>query len=329
MGQTPMPGQAPPSPDKLALMELPTWEEVGALLENPVLREFRLDIETDSTIRMDEEAEKKARIELISSVAGFLTQMVEAGMQAPEIVPMLGEILMFGLRAFKTARAIEQTFDDMMEALNKAAKQPKPPDPKIMEIQAKAQTEQQIAQIRAQTDAQIAQAQQAAQAQQNAQEQQLESQREQHKMQLEAQLQAHKAQLDSHTQLTLADVKNRFEAERTQYEAQAKERIAKLDAETKLRIAHMQHEAQVHIDGERRKHEAQLKDKELTHSSELEGKKHQHEEKMSAESPKAKESEANAKHGESLAKSVSDLAEHLKKPRKVVRDASGKISELA
>nr|WP_294525761.1 hypothetical protein [uncultured Rhodopila sp.] len=258
MAATPAPGQAPISPDKLQLLELPTWEEVEALLKNPVLREFRLDIETDSTIRMDEEAEKRARIELISSVAGFLTQMVEAGMQAPEIVPMLGEILMFGLRAFKTARAIEQTFDDMMEALNKAAKQPKPPDPKLMEIQVKAQTEQAIAQAKAQLDAQVAQAQQAAQAQQNAQEQQLEAQRDQHKMTLDAQLQTHKAQMDAHTQTTIQELKNQFEAQRVQWETAAKERIAMLDARTKIQVAQMGHDHEQRMAKAQQEHEKSL-----------------------------------------------------------------------
>ena len=59
---------APISPDKLKLMELPTWEESSNLLENPVMREFRLDIETDSAIRMDEEMEKEARLELLMAV---------------------------------------------------------------------------------------------------------------------------------------------------------------------------------------------------------------------------------------------------------------------
>jgi hypothetical protein len=332
MAQTPLPGQAPISPDKLQLLKLPTWEEVEALLKNPVLREFRLDIETDSTIRMDEEAEKRARIELISSVSGFLTQMVEAGMQAPEIVPMLGEILMFGLRAFKTARAIEQTFDDMMEALNEAAKQPKPPDPKLLEIQVKAQTEQAIASTKARLDAQVAQAQQAAQAQQNQQEQQLEAQRDQHKMTLDAQLQTHKAQMDAHTQATIQELKNQFEAQRVQWETAAKERIAALDAQTKLRVARLDHEHQAHMTQMANTHQAALADKTREHEKSLSGEKLKHEEKLAKESPQAKQAsaqESGARHTQELSQKVADLAEHLKRPRKVVRDKDGKIMELA
>jgi len=242
MPQTPAVGQAPPSPEKLQMLELPTWEEVGALLENPVLREFRLEIETDSTIRMDEEAEKKARIELIATVSDFLQKMVESGMQAPEILPMLGELLMFGIRAFKTARSVEQTFDDMMQALEKMAKQPKPPDPKIQEIQVKAQTELQIAQGKAELDKQIAIAQQQAQAQQDAQQQQLEAQRDQQKATLDAQLEQHKASIQAHTDTVIQDLKNRFEAERVQWETEAKERIADLQAKTQIEVERMRQE---------------------------------------------------------------------------------------
>ena len=67
----------PISPEKLKLMELPSWEEISNLLENPVMREFRLDIETDSTIRMDEEMETEARLELFKAVAEFLQQAVQ------------------------------------------------------------------------------------------------------------------------------------------------------------------------------------------------------------------------------------------------------------
>ena len=35
---------APISPEKLNLMEFPTWEEVANLLKNPVMRDFRLGV---------------------------------------------------------------------------------------------------------------------------------------------------------------------------------------------------------------------------------------------------------------------------------------------
>ncbi len=265
---TPSPGQAPLSPDKLELLELPTWEEVAALLENPVHREFRLDIETDSTVRMDEDAEKAARLELITSVGNFLDKAVMAGQSAPEIVPMLGQLLMYGIRAFKTARPIEQAFEDAMEALEKAAKQPKGPPPEVQLEQMKGQVQMQIAAKKAQLDAQVAQAQQAAQAQQDQLEQQLEDAREKHKMQLMAQLEQHKAQLQAATDTHIQEMKNQFEAERVQFETAAEIHIETLKSHTTLQAKRMELDHQGAEHQKELQHSAQEGDKQRKHEKE-------------------------------------------------------------
>jgi hypothetical protein len=306
---TPAPGQAPISPEKMKMLELPTWEEVEALLANPVLREFKLDMETDSTIKMDEEAEKRARIELITAVSGFIQQAVEAGMQAPEILPMLGELLMFGIRAFRTARAVEQTFDDMMEALIKMSKAPKPPNPEVAKVQAQGQVDIQVAQMKGQVDMQVANAQQAAQARQNQIEQQLEAQRDNHKIQLDAQLEGHKAQLQAATDRTIQELKNNFEAQRVQFETAAKLKIAEMEQQTKLHVASLQNQHDME------KHRMQL----------------EHEKSMPQPDGKGGAKgggSASGEHYAKLAANVSSIAEHLKKPRKVVRDESGRIAGL-
>lgn len=254
--QTPAAGQAPVSPDKLNLLELPTWEEVAALLENPVMREFRLDIETDSTVRMDEDAEKAARMELITAVGNFLDKAVMAGQQAPEIVPMLGELLMYGIRAFKTARPIEQAFEDAMDALEKASSQPKGPPPEVQLEMMKGQAQIQIAQQKAQLDAQVNQAKQQAEAHQNQVEQQLEDAREQHKMQLELQLETHKANLKAQTDMAVQEMKNQFEAQKVQYETHAK-----------IQIAQMQHHAQIQGKQMDLEHQASQADRDREHQS--------------------------------------------------------------
>jgi Sec-independent protein translocase protein TatA len=279
---SPAPGQAPISPDKLKLLELPTWEEVEALLANPVMREFRLDIETDSTIRMDEEAEKKARVELISTVAGFLEQMVQAGMTAPEILPMLGELLMFGIRAFKTARSVEQTFDDMMDALERMAKQPRPPPPELQKVQAQAQADMQVQQARAASDEKI----QEAKVQAEAQKSQLEAQLQAHQGQVDAQLQAHLKSIDAQSQETIQDLKNQFEAERVRWETAAKERIAVLEMQHKERLETAGHEHEQRMTRMAQQHEGSMKEKDRQHAERLESARQKRE--GAAATPKGK-----------------------------------------
>lgn len=263
------PGQAPPSPEKLALLELPTWEEVEQLLANPVHREFRLDIETDSTIRMDDDAEKASRVELVTAVGNFLDKAVMAGSTAPEIIPMLGELMMFAIRSFKSARPIEQAFEDAMDALQKAASQPKGPPPEIQKAQAEGQVKIHVAQMQANLDAQIAQAKQKAEAQQSAIENQMEAARAQHDMQMQAQLEQHKASLQAATEMQIQELRNRFDAERVQFETAAKIHIAQLDSHTRLQ------EKRMDLD-----HQAGEHEKDLAHQSQEGEKQREHERKM-------------------------------------------------
>lgn len=275
---SPAPGQAPPSPDKLALLELPTWEEVGELLQNPVHREFRLDIETDSTIRMDDDAEKASRVELVTAVGSFLDKAIMAGSTAPEIIPMLGELMMFAIRSYKSARPIEQAFEDAMDALQKAATQPKGPPPEVQKAMAEGQVKLTIAAQQAKLDAQIAQAQQQAESQQDALKNQMEQARADHDLQMQAQLEATKAQLKASTDMQIQEMKQSFEAQKVQYETAAKIHIAQLDAHVKL------HEKRMELD-----HQANAHDQDLSHQAQEGEKQRKHEKSMPKANGHAKE----------------------------------------
>jgi hypothetical protein len=122
----------------------PTWEEVEKLIRDRVARCFRIDIETDSTIKQDEEQEKASRVEFLTAAGGFLQQAVVAGQQAPELVPLLGRMLMFGLRAFHVGKDLETAFQSALTKLDKAAAQPQQPgpDPEAAKMQFELQREQ-------------------------------------------------------------------------------------------------------------------------------------------------------------------------------------------
>lgn len=136
-----------------------------ALLKDPLQRQFRIDIETDSTIALDEASEKSARIEFVTAVGQFLeaaTQITATPMGA-ELAPLLGEILLFAVRGFKVGTQLEGAIESAIEALQEKAKNPPPPppDPEMIKAQAAAQAQQQQAQIdqqKAQAEIQIQQA---------------------------------------------------------------------------------------------------------------------------------------------------------------------------
>ena len=337
------PGQAPISPDKMKLLKEPTWEEVEQMLSNKVLRDFRIDVETDSTIRMDEDADRQARTEFITAAAGFIQQ---AALAPKEMIPAVGEMFMFGIRGFKTARNLERVFEDCLEEVKNA---PPKPDPEMQKAQIEAQTQMQIETHRGQVQVQIAEGQQKAQAQDT-----------QFSNQVEAARKIKETEMQTQHEAALEQLKQQHEAQKVQYETEAKKQIA--DAKnatdlqiTQMKLAHeaqlkqMDHEHEARITSMSQQHEANLTNAKgqqelaLVHhkaekDKELVGEKGKHDEKiakMKGEQSEKKNNEPKEKPepkaDDSHAKAIEKLADAIKergKPRPVKRDKDGKISEI-
>lgn len=129
------------------LLAKPTWQEVEAIIREDAGRCFRIDIETDSTIKADQDAEKQARVEFLSAAGGFIQQATQV--QNPELQPLLMEMLMFGIRGFKTGREMETTFKVAIDKMKKAAEQPQE-NPAAQAEAAKMGMEEQKLQIEVQ-----------------------------------------------------------------------------------------------------------------------------------------------------------------------------------
>ena len=157
----------PNNPDPQAAMQeaqmraMQAYQEAIKLLKDDGARGYKISIETDSTIELDEQQEKQDRIEFLTSAAGFLEKAAAVGMQAPEMKPLLASMLQWGMRAFKVSRELEQEFDKAIDGMAKADKeraQNPPPNPEMeklkmegqakqAELQAKTQHEQQKLQL--------------------------------------------------------------------------------------------------------------------------------------------------------------------------------------
>ncbi|MBP2442850.1 hypothetical protein [Rhizobium leguminosarum] len=152
-------GQQPPPPPEMPpqlqqMMEQPTIDEVVQLLRNDSVRGFRIDIETDSTIEPDEDAEKQRRMEFVQMVGGFMQQAGAIAQQTPMLVPVMVETLLFAARGFRAGRQLENTLEQVGAQLSQAATAPKaPPEPTPEQMldfktaQVKAGAEQQKAQL--------------------------------------------------------------------------------------------------------------------------------------------------------------------------------------
>ena len=131
------------------------------LLKNEPIRNYNIDIETDSMVEIDQQKEKSDRIEFLQASSSFLEKAVQAAQVAPDILPVVSQMLLFGIRGFKVGRELEGAFETFVQqATEKVAQQQAnpQPNPAEQEMQAKMQLEQAKAQAEAQKadmDAQI------------------------------------------------------------------------------------------------------------------------------------------------------------------------------
>jgi hypothetical protein len=161
-----------------------------ALLKQDKMRGFRIDIETDSTVQNDANEEKASRIEFIEATTKFVEQAFKIGAENPDAAPMLGKMLLFGVRGFRAGRDLESTIEEFIDKMEKDAvarkDAPPPPNPEIQKAQLELQAVQakSAAEIhKAQTDAQAS----AADNQRELEQRQLDQQLAQQQAQLEMQ----------------------------------------------------------------------------------------------------------------------------------------------
>lgn len=190
------------------------------LLRNSPLRSFRVEVDADSLVQIDEDQMKQDRLNFLNTVSNFLREAVPAGQSVPEMVPAIVGMLQFGIAAFPEAKTIEGTLDSALQQLQqKAAQQAAQPQPTPEEkkAQADAQAAQQQEQIRGQVASQVEQikgqaAQQAAQMrgqfdlQMQQQQQRAEAQMKMMELTLNQRFDQWKAILDSQTKVQVASI---------------------------------------------------------------------------------------------------------------------------
>ncbi len=251
------PGMAPPGilPEQQYAMDMADYqikrqkaeaekqqlvEKAIGLLRQDKLRGFRIDIETDSTIINDAQEDKQSRVEFIGALSGFIKESVQAAQLYPQMVPLLGKIMLFGVRGFRVGRDLESAIEEFTDQAEKEIKasqgKPKPPDPKIQAEQIKMQAEIQKAQIDAQSSAddnKRAMAQKEADGQLSQQKMQMQQQQMQQEM----------AMKEREFQMKMAEMEMKMSlAER---EMQGKLQLAEREGSMKMHLAERDHARQL------------------------------------------------------------------------------------
>jgi hypothetical protein len=107
-----------PAPQQAAdpRLKRPTWEAVMQIIKSDKLRGFKIDIETDSTIRAQADEEQKNRTEALTSLTGFFKETLPAVQSGAVPKKIVMELASFGLRAFKVGPQLEDLLDEWGES---------------------------------------------------------------------------------------------------------------------------------------------------------------------------------------------------------------------
>jgi hypothetical protein len=176
------------------------------LLKTEPSRGFRIEVASDSLVEMDEATEKQSRMEFLTAAGQFLERALPVAQQVPEMGPLMGEMLLYGVRAFKGGRPMEAAFDDAIAKLT-APKPPAPPQPSPEEIKVhgQMQIEQMRLQAKQQSDAQTAQMQLAVEQMRLQMEDQAEQRRQEREMLVEQMRIQQEAMLTRFTEMLRAE----------------------------------------------------------------------------------------------------------------------------
>ena len=119
--------------------------EMIQIMRDDKLRSYHIDVETDSTIFADENAEKQTRIEFLQTTGAFLEKAIAVSNANPLLTPIAFQSLRFLVGAWKIGRDFEEVIDQTEQQIMQQTQQQMqaPPQPsegeKIAQLKAQAE----------------------------------------------------------------------------------------------------------------------------------------------------------------------------------------------
>lgn len=255
--QPPQPGAPPPQqPDPAqleqmqAILKLPTWKEVMEVLKSDAMRQYRIGIETDSTIAetiMQDTQGLQEAVTAISNLATAFAPAIQMGLLSVDVFKTIATRI---ARSLKMGEAVEDAIDAIKQPPPQQNAAPQDNSVEVAKIKEEGaatrntesnQTKLQLAEKKAQNDA--------------------------HQTQLDQQ----KAEYEARD----AERQRQFEAQEAERERQHEMMLEKMKAEfanaLKLQLGSMQQETQLAgIASKEKQTDQQLQSQELQHAATLE-----------------------------------------------------------
>ena len=149
-------GQAgQPVPDELqAMLKVPTWDDVMQVLRSDMLRQFRVDVETDSTVQESLDADMEGLQQVMTGLTG-LWQASGPAVQAGAIkIDAIKQISLAIVRRARMGMAVEDAIDTGMQEPKPPPQQEQPQDNSLQVEAQKQEAENQRTQLTLQAEAQ-------------------------------------------------------------------------------------------------------------------------------------------------------------------------------
>lgn len=105
------------------LQDVVTIEQIVALLREQRIRPFVLEIETDSTIQIDENTEKQRRSEFLTALSGAIRDLTPMVQVQPAAGPLAAEMIKFAVAPFRAGRAMTAVIEEFTETIRQQAQQ--------------------------------------------------------------------------------------------------------------------------------------------------------------------------------------------------------------
>jgi len=142
--------QGQPVPDDVKeFIENPTQEEIEQVLRSDLMRSYRIDVESDSTIRGDLSRNQATMSAFLQGTAQYIQAMAPIVQIAPSAIPAVLEVYSAFSRQFKLGKQAEDALAKLIDDAGEPA-QPQQPDPRIEAEKMKSDAEK----FRAQADMQ-------------------------------------------------------------------------------------------------------------------------------------------------------------------------------
>jgi hypothetical protein len=233
-GQPPQPQMPPQQPDPKIVQaaQMPSWEEIIGVLKNDLVRSYKIDIETNSTIDVEATEDQKNVADFMNAMGQLmsgLTPMVEKGAMPFEAAQ---SILLAVVRKYRFGTEVEEQFQNMKPPQDKGNPEADKAKAEMAQSQADSQIKMQELQQKAQNDQAKLQADMQAQM-----------------MQLKADQQVAMVESNAKRESELASLQAKSEAENAKLQMQRgiEQMKADIQRDTALKTAAMQGAVQIEI----------------------------------------------------------------------------------